>query len=105
MTGATKIIAITIFATNVATVASQISLVGPLFFDSSDTWMPRVSDMASAIAMVTMPPIATVREWMPEWRPTINPYVVITPDVRAKLRPVLNEVFIINLHCGYNSTP
>ena len=66
MTGATNVIAITNFAANVVTVASQICLVGPLFFDSSDTWIPRASDMASAIAMVTMPPITTVREWVPE---------------------------------------
>src|SRR6185295_8166002 len=66
--------------------------------------MPKASDMASAIAIVRIPPIMTAREWVPEWSPTISPNVVITPDVRPKLRPVLKDVFI-NLHCRCGPAP
>src|SRR6267143_3741505 len=98
-TGTTKVSAIRNLAPKVAMVDSQISDTTPLFLDSSAMCMPKASDMASAIAIVRMPPTTTVREWVPEWSPTINPNVVITPDVRPKLSPVFNDGFIINLHC------
>jgi hypothetical protein len=49
---------------------------------------------ASAIAIVRMPPITTNFESVLEWRPTIKPNVVIIPEVRPKLKPILNDLFI-----------
>jgi len=84
MTGITKVASITNFAANVASVAFQICLGVLLFFDSSITWMPR----ASAMATGRIPPITIARECALECRPTIRPRVVITPDVDPKLIPV-----------------
>jgi len=63
--------------------------------------MPSASENASAIAMVKMPPITASFEFVPEARPISNPSVVIIPEVRPKLRPVLidsltmvNTIFI-----------
>jgi len=75
-------------------VASHISFASCLFSDSSEIWMPRASENASAIAIVNMPPITTPFEWVPECKPIINPSVVIIPDVRPKLTPVFNECLI-----------
>ena len=96
-TGTTKVSAMISFAKNVAMVASQICIVGPLFFDSSARWMPSASDMASATAIVRIPPITIARECVPECNPTIRPSVVITPDVRPKLNPVFQDDFILPL--------
>ena len=44
------------FDMNVAMVALQISLAVCAFSDSSEMWIPRASENASAIAIVRMPP-------------------------------------------------
>ena len=77
--------------TSVAIVDSHISFVVCLFSDSSQTWMPIASDSKSAIAIVNMPPSIAILEWVPECRPTINPNVVIIPEVKPKLNPTFNE--------------
>jgi hypothetical protein len=62
-----------------------------LFSDSSDMWMPRASEKASAMAMIKMPPITTSFECVPECRPTIKPRVVMIAEVKPKLSPVFIE--------------
>ena len=57
--------------------------------------MPRASEKASAIAMVNIPPRTTSFEWVPECKPTINPRVVIIPEVKPKLKPVFIECLIM----------
>lgn len=64
-------------AKNVAIVDSQISLLVWAFSASSETWMPRASENASAIAIVKIPPMITNLDPEKEWSPTINPNVVI----------------------------
>jgi hypothetical protein len=76
-------------------VAIQISFVVCLFSVSSEICMPIASENASAIAIVKIPPMTTGFEWVPECRPTINPRVVIIPEVKPKLNPVFKECFII----------
>ncbi len=83
-------------AKKVIKVDSQISFVVCLFSDSSEIWIPRASENASAIAMVRIPPITTILEWVPECNPTIKPRVVIIPDVEPKLKPVFKECLSIN---------
>lgn len=56
--------------------------------------MPNASEKASAIAIVNIPPRTTSFEWVPECNPTINPSVVIIPEVKPKLNPVFIECFI-----------
>jgi hypothetical protein len=55
--------------------------------------MLRASDMASAMAMVRIPPITIARECVPECRPTIRPSLVMTPEVNPKLIPRFPECF------------
>lgn len=97
-TGTTNVRVKMNFERNVDNVASHISLDVWAFSDSSEMWIPRASEKASAIAIVRIPPITTFRDPVPEWRPTIRPSVVITPDVSPKLRPVFKEclIFIID---------
>ncbi len=78
----------------VATVDPHISFVVCLFSDSSEMWIPSASEKASAIAIVSMPPMITGLEWVPECRPTTNPSVVIIPDVIPKLNPIFKECII-----------
>lgn len=59
--------------------------------------MPNASENASAIAIVNIPPITTSFEWVPEFRPTISPRVVIIPEVRPKLNPIFIECFIVEI--------
>ena len=47
------------FDKNVAIVDYHISFVVCLFSDSSEMWMPKASENASAIAIVSMPPSTT----------------------------------------------
>lgn len=93
--GMMNIRAKTNFAKNVAAVASQISFVWCLFSASSEMCMPKASDSASAIAITKIPPKIIVFEPVPECNPTINPRVVIIPDVRPKLKPFFIDSFII----------
>ena len=57
--------------------------------------MPNASENESAMAMVKIPPSTTSFEWVPEFNPTINPRVVITPEVKPKLNPIFIECFIV----------
>jgi hypothetical protein len=81
-------------ARNVHIVDSQISLSVCLFSDSSETCIPNASEKASAIAMVSIPPIITSCECVPAWSPTIKPKVVIIPEVVPKQTPVLKDSLI-----------
>ena len=76
-------------------VDSHISFVECLFVDSSEMWIPNASDMASAIAIMSIPPMITRLEWVLECNPIIRPSVVITPDVKPKLKPLFIEYFIV----------
>lgn len=79
----------------VVIVASQIDLLEYLFCDSWEMWIPRESEKVSAIAMVKMPPTTAALELVLAFRPTIRPRVVIIPDVKPKLNPVLIDSFTI----------
>ena len=57
--------------------------------------MPKASEKASAIAIVTTPPITANFKPVPECSPTISPSVVIIPEVEPKLNPVVIECFIV----------
>src|SRR5210317_1523359 len=50
--------------------------------------MPSASDIASATAIISIPPRTAVIDLVPEFRPTISPMVVITPEVAPKNNPV-----------------
>ncbi len=67
--------------------------------------MPSASENASAIAIVSIPPIITGFEWVPECRPTINPRVVIIPEVIPKLNPVFSDCFIIIFNTANLNNP
>ena len=82
------------FEKNVAIVDSHISRVECTLSDSSDIWMPNESDMESAMAMISIPPITAISDPVLEFNPTINPSVVIIPEVRPKLNPFLIDNFI-----------
>ena len=83
----------TILDRNVETVDSHICFE-ELPSDSSEICIPKASEKESAMAMVNIPPSITSFEPEKEWRPTINPNVVIIPDVNPKQSPLNNEVFI-----------
>ncbi len=76
---------------NVEIVDCQISLSVCLLSDSSDICMPKASEKASATAIVRIPPRTAIFKCVPECRPTINPRVVIMPEVIPKLSPILSE--------------
>ena len=90
-TGIKKVRAKKNLDSNVATVDNHICLCVWTFSDSSEIWMPRASDNASATAMMTIPPTTASLEWVPEWSPTISPNVVIVPEVNPKPIPVFND--------------
>ena len=83
------------FDKKVAIVDCHISFVVCVFSDSSEMWMPRASENASAIAIVSMPPSTTSFELVLEYSPIIRPSVVIMPDVRPKHSPIFMEWFIV----------
>lgn len=89
-TGTMKVSAIRSLATKAARVAAQICTVVRVPFDSSARWMPSASQSASATAMVGTSPITASLECVPACRPTMSPSVVITPEVRPKLAPLLS---------------
>ena len=62
-----------------------------LFSPSSEMWIPRASEHASAIAIVNIPPITANLEFVAELSPTIKPKVVMMPEVTPKLKPTFNE--------------
>ena len=86
--GTAKVMANRSLVRKVAIVDPQISLLVWVFSDSSDIWIPRASENASAMAMVRIPPSTTRLEWVPEWRSTMRPRVVITAEVSPKEMPV-----------------
>ena len=79
----------------VAKVDSHISFGVCLFSDSSEICIPMASESASAIAITRIPPITTDFKWVLEFNPTINPNVVIIPEVKPKLNPIFNECRIL----------
>lgn len=91
ITGIMKDDAITNLNRNVDRVDSQICLLECIFSDSSETWIPKASEKESAIAIARMPPRTTSFEFVPEFKPTIRPSVVIMPDVNPKLNPTSIE--------------
>lgn len=80
-------------AKKVDIVEIQISLVFP-FADSSEIWIPKASEKESAIAIVKMPPMIKSLEPVKECNPTINPNVVMIPDVKPKDNPFIIELSI-----------
>jgi len=59
-----------------------------LFSDSSEMWIPIASERASAMAIVKIPPRTASFECVLEFKPTINPRVVITAEVSPKFIPL-----------------
>lgn len=84
-------------------VDSQIVLDSCLFSDSSDICIPNASDKESAIAIVKIPAKTTNLEWVTEFKPTINPRVVITPEVNPKLNPVFIACLILHFFHNFYS--
>jgi len=84
ITGTTKVIANRNFAKKVEIVAAHICLLVCLFSASFETWIPKASENASAMAIVRIPARTTIFECVPECRPTIRPRVVMTADVSPK---------------------
>jgi len=82
------------FVRKVDTVASQISFCLLPFLDSSDMWMPRASENASAIATVRIPPMIASLSPVPAFSPIIRPSVVIIPEVSPKLTPIFVDSFM-----------
>ena len=101
-TGIIKVKAEINLVRKVEIVDAQISLPECLASDSSEICIPKASEKASAIAIINIPPTTTSLECVPEWSPTINPSVVITPDVKPKLKPVVKEC--LSLKIQYPST-
>lgn len=88
ITGARKVKANTNFDKKAEMVESRIDYCEYLFCDSWEMWIPNASEKASAMATVKTPPITVILECVPALSPTISPRVVITPEVKPKLKPV-----------------
>jgi len=76
-------------------VVSQISFVVCLAFpfsssDSSDICNPAASAKPSAVAIIIIPATTANLEDVAEYKPTIIPRAVITPEVKPKEMPVVN---------------
>ena len=65
--------------------------------DSSEMCIPKASEKASAIAIVIIPPKTASFECVPENSPTINPSVVIIPEVIPNPNPLFIDFFIVRL--------
>ncbi len=87
-TGIAKVRAKMNFEAKVDNVASHTFFLDFLVV-SCETWMPMASENASAIAMLSIPPIITSLECVLENKPIIRPRVVITAEVNPKPRPIL----------------
>ncbi len=98
--GTKKLRAIMNLNTNVWKVVSQTSLCS-LLSNSSERCIPNASDIASAIAIVNIPPITMAFDWNPVCNPTISPRVVMTPDVKPKPIPFLRDLTFSHLAHGY----
>jgi len=94
ITGTMKVIANRNFARKVEMVAAHMCLIVCLFSASSETWIPRASEKASAMAIVRIQARTTILECVPECRPTIRPRVVMTADVSPNEMPVRRDSFI-----------
>lgn len=92
-TGAINVNVIRNLEIKVANVDSQTPLLVCFLFDSSDMWIPKESERESAIAIINIPPITTNPECVVEFKPTIIPSVVITPEVKPKLNPFFIDTF------------
>lgn len=103
--GIRKVRAIVNFAKKVAIVVSQISLCDFSFEDSSEIWILRESENASAIAIVRTPAITAERSVVAAFSPTIIPRVVITPEVRPNVRPVFIDCLIELFLLGSSADP
>jgi len=82
------------FVKNVARVASQTALCPFRWLVSSEMWIPKASEKASAIAIVRIPPITTSFIPVPVFNPTIKPKVVIIPEVNPNDIPVFIDSLI-----------
>jgi len=94
ITGTMKVIANRNFARKVEMVEAHICLTVCLFSASSETWLPRASEKASAMAIVRIPARTTILECVPECRPAVRPKVVMTADVSPNEMPVRKDYFI-----------
>ena len=65
-TGTAKVNANKNFVRNVAMVAPQTCLAVRVLSDSSEMWIPKASEKASAIAIVRIPARTTILECVPE---------------------------------------
>lgn len=96
ITGIIKISAVRNFVVN-----AEIVLLHTFFFEfpavSSEMWIPNESENASAIAIVMIPPKTTNFECVPEKSPTINPRVVIIPEVIPKPKPFFIDFFMVEV--------
>ncbi len=63
--------------------------------DSSEICIPKESDIASAIAIVKIPPKTASLEYVLKIKPIIKPRVVITPEVVPKFIPLFFDLSII----------
>jgi hypothetical protein len=82
------------FVAKVAKVASQTCLCFIFFEVSCEMWMPNASENASAIAIVSIPPMTASLREVAAFSPIMTPSVVMTPEVRPNAIPVLWEEFI-----------
>lgn len=57
------------------------------------------------VHMHSAAPITASPEGVPAFNPTMRPSGVITPDVNPKLKPVMNDCFIITVQCRCASAP
>ena len=92
--GIRKVRAVMSFVKKVAKVASQTAFLEFCFDDSSEMWMPRASENASANETVRIPPMTASLSPVPEFSPTMIPRVVIIPDVIPNDTPVFIDSFI-----------
>jgi len=99
-TGIRKDSATISFVKNVAMVACHIAFLPFRFDDSSETWMPRASENASANAIVRIPPMTAILSPVPAFSPTIIPKVVIIPEVSPNDMPVFIDSFISYIREG-----
>jgi len=58
---------------------------------------------ASAMAIVKIPPTTAILDCVPECSPTISPRVVIIPEVKPKLTPVLSWCFMVPILADFEA--
>lgn len=82
------------FVRNVDIVASQIALDLFRLSNSSEMWIPKASENASAIATVRIPPMTASFNPVKEFSPIITPSVVMIPEVIPKDIPIFIDSFM-----------